>query len=72
MIHTATKATFNNQPNHSSDFTAGLGSVSSEKFRHKLRHGMLTLDKFQIRQCHPLPISLEISNKIFITHQKLV
>ena len=48
MIHTATKATFNNQPDHSSDFTAGLGSVSSEKFRHKLRHGMLILDKFQM------------------------
>ena len=48
MIHNATKATLNNQPDHSSDFTAGLGSVSSEKFRHKLRHGMLILDKFQM------------------------
>ena len=48
MIRTATKATFNNQPDHSSDFTAGIGSVSSEKFRHKLRHGMLILEKFQL------------------------
>ena len=33
---------------------AYLGSVSSEKFRHKLRHGMLTLDNFKCSSMPPI------------------